>query len=82
MAERSRAHLALGNAIKRARLRRGLSQEELGHRSSTHRTYITGVEGGSRNPSYSKLTSFAAALEMPLSKLLADAEKGEKSDAP
>lgn len=80
MAERSRAHLALGNAIKRARVLRGLSQEELGHRSSTHRTYISGVECGNRNPSYTKLANVAAALEMPLSKLLADAENAEGPD--
>lgn len=81
MAERSRAQLALGSAIKHARLLRGLSQEELGYRSSTHRTYISGVECGNRNPSYTKLANVAAALEMPLSKLLAEAEKGERRDA-
>lgn len=77
MAERSSAQLALGNAVKRLRIRRGISQEELGLRSRMHRTYVGGIECGIRNPSYMKLAQLASALEVPLSELLADAERGE-----
>jgi transcriptional regulator with XRE-family HTH domain len=43
-------------------------------RCSKHPTYIWGVERGSRNPSLTSLTDIARALDVPLSRLLADAE--------
>lgn len=66
---------ALGSAI---RLRRaeigGLSQERLGELAGLHRTYVSGIELGLRNPSYENLLKLAEALGIPLSELVARAE--------
>jgi len=41
----------LGVAIKTQRTSLGISQEELAHRAGLHRTYISDLERGARNPS-------------------------------
>ncbi|HST68158.1 MAG TPA: helix-turn-helix transcriptional regulator [Solirubrobacterales bacterium] len=60
---RSPEHAALGEAIRRLRLERGLSQEHLAERAGTDLTQIGGIERGVRNPSYTTLVRLAAALE-------------------
>ncbi len=47
-----------------------LSQEELAHRAGLHRTYISDIERGARNPSLKTLNRLADALEMPTSDLI------------
>jgi transcriptional regulator with XRE-family HTH domain len=60
---RSPAHAALGEAIRRLRLERGLAQEELADKVETDLSQIGGIERGQRNPSWSTLLRIAAALE-------------------
>jgi transcriptional regulator with XRE-family HTH domain len=60
----------LGLNVKRLRQKRGWSQEELAAESHLHRTYISGVERGIRNPTVGVLQEIAAALDVPPSKLL------------
>lgn len=45
----------LGNNIRNLRERAGLSQEALGFKADLHRTYISQLELGQRNPSYTTL---------------------------
>jgi transcriptional regulator with XRE-family HTH domain len=52
----------VGINLQRLRHERGLSQEELAHRSDVHQTYLSGVEGGKRNPSIGVLGRIATAL--------------------
>lgn len=40
-----------------------------------HRTYVSEIERGLRNPSYRNLFKLAAALDMPLSELIGRAEQ-------
>lgn len=61
---RSPEHAALGEAIRRLRLEKGLAQEELADRVETDLTQIGGIERGVRNPSYLTLVRLAAALEV------------------
>jgi len=75
--QRSRAHAALGRAIRDFRLDRRLSQEELAHRSGMHRTYLGGIERGERNPSYTNIRRLATALGVNASDLIAQAERLE-----
>ena len=49
----------------------GLSQDELAHRAGLHRTYVSGVERGVRNPTITVLEKLAKALGVPLSTLVA-----------
>ena len=54
-------------ALRRAK---GLSQEELAHRSQVHQTYLSGVERGKRNPSVMVLARIAGALDTDVEELL------------
>jgi transcriptional regulator with XRE-family HTH domain len=67
---------ALGKAIRARRGEiDGLSQEGLADLAGMHRTYVGDIERGLRNPSYRNLVKLAAALEVPLSELVARAER-------
>jgi transcriptional regulator with XRE-family HTH domain len=67
---------ALGEAIRARRGEiGGLSQEGLADLAGMHRTYVSEIERGLRNPSYRNLFKLAAALEVPLSELVNRAEQ-------
>jgi transcriptional regulator with XRE-family HTH domain len=70
----SPAHIALGRAARELRVKRGLSQEALGHLAGLHRNYVGGIERGERNLSYGNLLKLAAGLEVKASELVALAE--------
>lgn len=53
----------VGLNLQALRRSKGLSQEELAHRSGVHQTYLSGVERGRRNPTIGLLDKIAAALE-------------------
>jgi transcriptional regulator with XRE-family HTH domain len=52
----------VGINVQRLRRDKGLSQEELSHHANVHQTYLSGVEGGKRNPSIGVLGRIATAL--------------------
>jgi transcriptional regulator with XRE-family HTH domain len=60
----------VGLNVKRFRAERGLSQEELAFECGLHRTYISGVERGVRNPTVVVLEKIAKALKVATSLLL------------
>ena len=60
----------VGLNLRKFRLERGLSQEALAFECGLHRTYISGVERGVRNPTVLVLEQIAMALEVPSSRLL------------
>lgn len=65
---------ALSRILRVRREYLSMSQEELSNRSGLHRTYISDVERGSRNPSIKSLAQLAAALQTSVSELLAATE--------
>ena len=60
-----------GANLRRARRSAGISQEELGTRSSLHRTEIGLLERGARVPRIDTLIKVAKALELEPGELLA-----------
>ncbi len=56
--------------VKKVRQGRGWSQEELAFEAEIHRTYISGVERGIRNPTVTVLAKIAKALKVPPGRLL------------
>ena len=66
----------LGMAIKTQRSSLGISQEELAHRADLHRTYVSDLERGVRNPSMDSIEKLARALKLSVSDLFAEASGG------
>jgi transcriptional regulator with XRE-family HTH domain len=60
----------VGKNVKKFRKERGLSQEDLAFDCNLHRTYISGVERGIRNPTVVVLEKIAKALKVPAAELL------------
>jgi transcriptional regulator with XRE-family HTH domain len=60
----------VGANVRRLREARGWSQEQLAFECGLHRTYISGVERGVRNPTVVVLAEIATALGVPPSRLL------------
>ena len=69
----------LGVAIKTGRSTLGLSQEQLAERAGLHRTYVSDVERGARNPSIATVERLADALELPISVLFDRASHAKES---
>ena len=55
-----------GDRLKAFRKKKGLSQEDLGFKSSLHRTYISEVERGRRNISIVNVAKIAKALNLSI----------------
>lgn len=65
--------VALGAAIRRARLEKGLSQEHLALHAEVDRSYLGRVERGDNNVAILTLIRIAEALGYSASALVADA---------
>ena len=52
----------VGRAVQRLRNEKGWSQEALADEAGLHRTYISGIERGVRNPTLTVLEKVAKAL--------------------
>jgi transcriptional regulator with XRE-family HTH domain len=70
---------ALGEAIKRERSSLGMSQGELALRAGLHRTYVSGLERGQRNPSIESIEKLARALHVSVARLFDLATNGDRS---
>ena len=55
--------------LRRARKRSGISQEELGFRCELHRTEISLLERGGREPRLGTIVKLAGALDTPVAEL-------------
>ena len=60
----------VGRNLKRIRKERGWSQEQLAFESGLHRTYISGIERGARNPTILVLARIADTLEVSVAELV------------
>ena len=60
----------VGKNVQRIRKQRGWSQEGLAFECEIHRTYISGVERGVRNPTVTIVAKIAKALKVPPAALL------------
>lgn len=64
----------VGRNLKKFRKEAGFSQEGLALECGLHRTYVSGVERGVRNPTVVVLERIAEALNVPAARLLDDSE--------
>ncbi|HVI27099.1 helix-turn-helix transcriptional regulator [Hansschlegelia sp.] len=70
----------VGLNVKRYRREKGWSQEALAFEAKLHRTYVSGVERGVRNPTVTVLEGIAVALGVPSSKLLHELEESRSTE--
>lgn len=61
----------LGRSLRRLGEAKGLSQEKFAFEAQIHRTYISDIERGARNPTIAIVQKLAAALGVTASDLLA-----------
>ncbi len=59
-----------GQVLQHLRHKRGLSQEELGFEADYHRTYISQLERGQKNPSLKAIFRLAKALGVKPSEMV------------
>jgi len=62
----------LGRNIRRLREEQGWSQEDYADRAGIHRTYVSEIERGKRNPTITVVERLAAPLDVAPGRLLDD----------
>jgi len=68
----------LGHNLKRLREEQGYSQEAFADHCGLHRTYISGIERGVRNPTVTVLDKIARSLDVPIGTLVDEARAGAR----
>jgi len=68
----------LGSAIKRLRLDRGLTQEDLAHSAGITTGTLSRTESGETSPSWRTVRRIATALGISAADLVAAGEQGDK----
>lgn len=56
--------------LRKLRQAQGLSQEAFADEAGLHRTYVSDIERGSRNPTITVVDRLAQALKVPIGALL------------
>ncbi|MCZ8324676.1 MAG: helix-turn-helix transcriptional regulator [Sphingomonadaceae bacterium] len=64
--------LRLARNLRRLREQKGWSQEKFAFEANIHRTYVSDIERGARNPTITVVEKLAAPLGVTVSELLAD----------
>lgn len=62
--------LRLGTNVRRLREAQGWSQEDYADRAGIHRTYVSDIERGRRNPTITVVEKLAAPFKIAPSQLL------------
>jgi transcriptional regulator with XRE-family HTH domain len=68
--------------LRRLRVKRGLSQENLAYDAEVDRSYVGGLERGTENPTVDVLDRLAATLGVPLSELFKRPRSGASPPKP
>jgi transcriptional regulator with XRE-family HTH domain len=68
----SSINVRFGTSLRKLRLSKGISQEQLADLAGLHRTYISSVERGERNVTLQTIEKMAKALCVSMSKLMPD----------
>ncbi len=74
--------IIVGKNVATIRHNNGWSQEELAFRSGLHRTYISGIERGHRNPTLTVLQRLAEALNVTASDLVTKQKQKTRINSP
>ncbi|MBN9252503.1 MAG: transcriptional regulator [Mesorhizobium sp. 61-13] len=72
----------VGWNLRRLRVMRGISQDELALRAEVERAYVGHLERGTKNATLLTIEKLAAALHSPLAELFQEPEAGEAKPKP
>jgi transcriptional regulator with XRE-family HTH domain len=75
MPARSKEHVAFGRAVKAIRESKKLTQAEVASKMDAPSTFVSDIERGVRNPSWSTILTLAKALGVKPSEIAKRAEK-------
>lgn len=67
--------LAFGKVLRKRRIQKKISQQQLGISSGLDRTFISMLERGSRQPSLKSIFSICEVLEIPPAEFLRQTER-------
>ncbi len=67
--------LLFGQNVKKIREQKGWSQDRLSEETGLHRTYISGIERGVRNPTIEIVQQLSTALGIEIQDLFIDSNK-------
>lgn len=70
MNEKSQILVKFGENVKKLRISKGISQEQLAHLADVHRTYIGMIERAEKNITLINIEKIANALETDIKNLL------------
>ena len=76
--QKSGAQLLFARNMRRIRLDKKLTQENVAEAAGLHPNYISSVERGERNISIGNIERIACALGVPMTELLSEPEKPRK----
>jgi len=65
-------NVRFGANVRKVRLAKGISQEQLADLAGLHRTYVSSVERGERNVTLQTIEKLAKALDISMAKLMPD----------
>jgi len=68
--------MSLGAELRRARLKAGLSQEELSFRAGVDRSYISQLERDLKSPTVDMLLQLCRTLDVSAARIIARIERG------
>lgn len=80
MGRRLEPQEALGQAIRKLRGERGLTQRQLADAADVNETWISHIEAGRTNPAWGTVVRIAAALGVSVSDLAERAESVDSED--
>lgn len=66
--------VSLGETIRSLRKARGISQEELAHRSQVDRAYMSSIERGTQNPGVMTIIRIAEGMGISVAEIFAAAK--------
>jgi len=72
----------VGRNLRRLRLDRGVSQEQLAHDADIAPSYLSQIETGKRSPTVTLLQALATALRMPIVEFFADGKPSATKGLP
>ena len=69
---------SFSNVLRKLRIQRGLSQEELAFKANLHRTYISQLERGLKSPTLNTISTLAGVLNVSLTQFVKSIQEDMK----